>query len=113
MGPTLFLPDEFAALGCLGAVERAMGLMVGCGLQLQPVLQGETASRKRSGGAFRCRTGGALGQLRDLLTPDEIIQFAAHLRLLRVRGRPPAIAPTKLRYYADPEFQGLYAPGAA
>ena len=48
---------------------------------------------------------------RDLLAPDEIMQLPAHLQLLRVQGRPPAIV-AKLRRYADPEFQGLYAPGA-
>lgn len=38
-GSTLFLLDEFAALGRLEAVERAMGLMAGYGLQLWPILQ--------------------------------------------------------------------------
>lgn len=38
-GPTLFLLDEFAALGRLEAVEHAMGLMAGYGLQLWPILQ--------------------------------------------------------------------------
>lgn len=37
--PALFLLDEFAALGRLEAVERAMGLMAGHGLQLWPILQ--------------------------------------------------------------------------
>ena len=37
--PTLFLLDEFAALGRLEAVERAMGLMAAYGLQLWPILQ--------------------------------------------------------------------------
>ena len=37
--PTLFLLDEFAALGRLEAVQRAMGLMAGYGLQLWPILQ--------------------------------------------------------------------------
>ena len=37
--PALFLLDEFAALGRLEAVERAMGLMAGYGLQLWPILQ--------------------------------------------------------------------------
>lgn len=37
--PTLFLLDEFAALGRLQAIERAMGLMAGYGLQLWPILQ--------------------------------------------------------------------------
>lgn len=35
--PCLFLLDEFAALGRLEAVERAMGLMAGYGLQLNRV----------------------------------------------------------------------------
>lgn len=39
LGPALFLLDEFAALGRLEAVERAMGLMAGYGLQLWPILQ--------------------------------------------------------------------------
>ena len=38
-GAVLFLLDEFAALGRLEAVERAMGLMAGYGLQLWPILQ--------------------------------------------------------------------------
>ena len=37
--PVLYLLDEFAALGRLDPVERAMGLMAGYGLQLWPILQ--------------------------------------------------------------------------
>ena len=37
--PVLFLLDEFAGLGRLQPVERAMGLMAGYGLQLWPILQ--------------------------------------------------------------------------
>jgi len=37
--PVLFLLDEFAALGRLDPVERAMGLMAGYGVQLWPILQ--------------------------------------------------------------------------
>ena len=37
--PVLFLLDEFAALGRLEPVERAMGLMAGYGMQLWPILQ--------------------------------------------------------------------------
>jgi len=37
--PVLYLLDEFAALGHLAAVERAMGLMAGYGVQLWPILQ--------------------------------------------------------------------------
>lgn len=37
--PVLFLLDEFAALGHLASVERAIGLMAGYGVQLWPILQ--------------------------------------------------------------------------
>lgn len=37
--PVLYLLDEFAALGRLDAIERAMGLMAGYGVQLWPILQ--------------------------------------------------------------------------
>ena len=37
--PVLFLLDEFAALGRLDPIERAMGLMAGYGMQLWPILQ--------------------------------------------------------------------------
>ncbi|SFE88863.1 type IV secretory system conjugative DNA transfer family protein [Roseivivax sediminis] len=135
------------------------------------IVMGEAAARKRSGGTFRCRTGGAPSQLRDLygarastfvanagvqqvfgvndfetakwlsqsmgqetigyrtesrrpgdlpttgtsltgrdlLTPDEIMQLPSECQLLRLQGEPPAIA-RKLRYYADPEFAGLFTP---
>lgn len=37
--PVLFLLDEFAALGRLQAIETAMGLLAGYGVQLWPILQ--------------------------------------------------------------------------
>ena len=37
--PVLFLLDEFAALGRLGAIETAMGLLAGYGAQLWPIVQ--------------------------------------------------------------------------
>ena len=46
---------------------------------------------------------------RDLLTPDEIMQMPSNVQLLRVQGQPSALA-QKLRYYADPEFKGLFVP---
>ena len=153
-GPVLFLLDEFAALGRLEAVERAMGLMAGYGLQLWPILQDLSQLRALYGprastfvanagvqqvfGVNDYETAKWLSQSlgretvqyrtesrrpgdmpttgtsltgRDLLTPDEIMQLPSHLQLLRVQGRPPAIA-LKLRHYADPEFQGLYDRGA-
>jgi len=151
-GPTLFLLDEFAALGRLEAIERAMGLMAGYGLQLWPILQDMSQLNdlygKRAGtfvanagvqqvfGVNDYETAKWLSQMigqettgyqthsyrpddppsttqnltgRDLLTPDEIMQLPPKLQLLRVQGNPTAIA-RKLRYYADPEFRGLFAP---
>lgn len=37
--PVLYILDEFASLGHLAAIERAMGLMAGYGIQLWPILQ--------------------------------------------------------------------------
>jgi type IV secretion system protein VirD4 len=37
--PVLYLLDEFASLGYLASIERAMGLMAGYGVQLWPILQ--------------------------------------------------------------------------
>ncbi|WP_235047672.1 type IV secretory system conjugative DNA transfer family protein [Limimaricola cinnabarinus] len=151
-GPVLFLLDEFAALGRLEAVERAMGLMAGYGLQLWPILQDMSQLRDLYGArasTFVANAGvqqvfgvndfetakwlsQSMGQEtigyrtesrrpgdmptmgtsitgRDLLTPDEIMQLPPECQLLRLQGQPPAIA-RKLRYYADREFAGLFAP---
>ncbi|MEL6511758.1 MAG: type IV secretory system conjugative DNA transfer family protein [Pseudomonadota bacterium] len=150
--PTLFLLDEFAALGRLEALERAMGLMAGYGLQLWPILQdmsqlkdlyGERANTfianagvQQVFGVNDFETAKWLSQMigqettgfqtdsfkpgdnpsfsnnltgRDLLTPDEIMQMPPNVQLLRVQGQPSALA-QKLRYYADPEFKGLFVP---
>ncbi|MDD9728216.1 type IV secretory system conjugative DNA transfer family protein [Roseovarius sp. SK2] len=150
--PALFLLDEFAALGRLEAVERAMGLMAGYGLQLWPILQDMSQLRDLYGdrantfianagvqqvfGVNDFETAKWLSQMigqetsrfqtdsfkpgdgpsfsnhltgRDLLTPDEIMQMPPNVQLLRVQGQPSALA-QKLRYYADPEFRGLFVP---
>jgi len=152
--PTLFLLDEFAALGRLEAVERAMGLMAGYGLQLWPILQDMSQLKDLYGeraGTFIANAGvqqvfgvndfetakwlsQMIGQEtagfqtdsfkpgdgpsfsnnltgRDLLTPDEIMQLPPERQLLRVQGQATAVA-QKLRYYADPEFAGLFTPEA-
>ena len=150
--PTLFLLDEFAALGRLEAVERAMGLMAGYGLQLWPILQdmsqlkdlysdrantfianagvqqvfgvndfepakwlsqmiGQETSRFQTD-SFKPGDGPSFSNYltgRDLLTPDEIMQMPPNVQLLRVQGQPSALA-QKLRFYADPEFRGLFVP---
>lgn len=150
--PALFLLDEFAALGRLEAVERAMGLMAGYGLQLWPILQDMSQLKDLYGeraGTFIANAGvqqvfgvndyetakwlsQMMGQEttgyqtdsykpgdnpsfsnnltgRDLLTPDEIMQLRPENQLLRVQGQATAVA-QKLRYYADPEFAGLFVP---
>ena len=150
--PALFLLDEFAALGRLEAVERAMGLMAGYGLQLWPILQdmsqlkdlygdrantfianagvqqvfgvndfetakwlsqmiGQESSRFQTD-SFKPGDGPSFSNHltgRDLLTPDEIMQMPPNVQLLRVQGQPSALA-QRLRYYADPEFRGLFVP---
>jgi type IV secretion system protein VirD4 len=47
--PVLYLLDKFAALGHLAAIEPAMGLMAGYGVQLRPVLQDMHQLRARYG----------------------------------------------------------------
>ena len=162
--PVLFLLDEFAALGRLEPVERAMGLMAGYGVQLWPILQdlhqlrgtygpragtflanaglvqvfnvndtdtadwvsralgdttasyetdsrGETRQRHRLG-AGSTSTGTAAHLVRRaLLTPDEVRRLPADGQVLFKAGAPPIFA-RKLRYYADPEFRGLFDAGA-
>src|SRR3546814_7477575 len=56
----LFLLDEFAALGRLEPVERAMGLMAGYGIQLWPILQDVHQLRaiyERRAGTFLSQAG--------------------------------------------------------
>ena len=151
-GPILFLLDEFAALGRLEAVERAMGLMAGYGLQLWPILQDLSQLKALYGprantfvanagvlqtfGVNDLETAEWLSRLlgratigsetwshrpgdpasvsvgtmgRELMTPSEILQLPDHLQLLRLQGRPPMLA-SKIRYYDDPAFDGLYEP---
>jgi type IV secretion system protein VirD4 len=58
--PILYLLDEFAALGHLAPVERAMGLMAGYGVQLWPILQDIhqlRATYGRSAGTFMSNAG--------------------------------------------------------
>ncbi|MGO7837864.1 type IV secretory system conjugative DNA transfer family protein [Rhizobium johnstonii] len=44
---------------------------------------------------------------RPLLTPDEVRNMHAETELLFIAGQRPIVA-TKLRYYSDPEFSGLF-----
>jgi len=44
---------------------------------------------------------------RDLLTPDEVMRLPAGTMLLFRQGAYPILA-GKVRYFADPEFQGLF-----
>ena len=151
--PVLYLLDEFAALGHLAPVERAMGLMAGYGVQLWPILQDVHQLRATYGqraGTFLSNAGvlqvfgvndhdsarlvsDLLGQetvvfqtisraldvqqsgitygeqhtARPLLTPDEVRNLPQHVELLFLAGQRPIVA-SKLAYYADPEFRGLF-----
>ncbi|MGO8388436.1 type IV secretory system conjugative DNA transfer family protein [Rhizobium johnstonii] len=152
--PVLYLLDEFAALGHLAPIERAMGLMAGYGVQLWPIVQDIhqlRATYRQRAGTFLSNAGvlqvfgvndhdsarlvsDLLGQEtvvfntaartldsertglsfaeqhvgRPLLTPDEVRNLPASSELLFIAGRRPIVA-TKLRYYSDPEFVGLFA----
>lgn len=64
--PLLFVLDEFAALGHLSAIETAMGLMAGFGVQLWPIVQD-------------------LAQLRDLY-PARWASFIANASVVQVFG---------------------------
>ena len=44
---------------------------------------------------------------RALMTPDEVLRMGDNRMLLLRPGRAP-LAPWKVRYYADPEFRGLF-----
>ena len=44
---------------------------------------------------------------RDLLTPDEVMRLPAGAMLLLRQGAAPILA-GKVRYFADPEFRGLF-----
>ncbi|TBG75810.1 type IV secretory system conjugative DNA transfer family protein (plasmid) [Rhizobium leguminosarum] len=151
--PVLYLLDEFAALGHLAPIERAMGLMAGYGVQLWPIIQDIHQLRATYGqraGTFLSnagvlqvfgvndhdsarlvsdllgretvvfntaaraldseRTGLSFAEqhvARPLLTPDEVRNMHAKTELLFIAGQRPIVA-TKLRYYADPEFAGLF-----
>lgn len=151
--PVLYLLDEFAALGHLAPIERAMGLMAGYGVQLWPIVQDIhqlRATYDQRAGTFLSNAGvlqvfgvndhdsarlvsDLLGEetvvfntiaraldsektglsfaeqhvARPLLTPDEVRNLPASVEILFIAGQRP-IAAGKLRYYADPEFAGLF-----
>jgi type IV secretion system protein VirD4 len=44
---------------------------------------------------------------RELMTPDEVMRMASDRLILLTPGRRPALA-KKVRYFADPEFRGLF-----
>jgi type IV secretion system protein VirD4 len=149
----LYLLDEFAALGYLPPVERAMGLMAGYGVQLWPILQdihqlqavygpragtflsnagvlqvfgvndhegarlvsdllgSETVVFKTASATFNGDHSNlslaAHHTGRPVLMPDEVRRLSSDMELLFVVGQRPILA-RKLRYYADPDFEGLF-----
>lgn len=46
---------------------------------------------------------------RDLMTPDEVMRLPDNLMIVFRPGRSPLLA-SKVTYYAEPEFQGLFDP---
>jgi len=69
--------------------------------------QGETQQRNRFGaGSSSTGTAAHLAR-RALLTPDEVRRLPPDGQVLLKAGAPPIFA-CKLRYYADPEFRGLF-----
>ncbi len=93
--PILYLLDEFAALGHLAPVERAMGLMAGYGVQLWPILQDVHQLRATYGaraGTFLSNAGVLqLFGVNDLDTADWIAR---------------AIGKTDVRYFTDSYSEG-------
>lgn len=85
--PVLFLLDEFAALGRLQAIERAMGLMAGYGLQLWPILQDIHQLR----GHYRDRAGTFISNA-GVLQAFGVNDFETADMLSRTMGR------TTIRY---------------
>ena len=134
----LFLLDEFAAMGRLPAVERAMGLMAGYGMQLWPILQDIHQLRGlygRAAGTFFSNvavlqtfntgdfeTASLLSNMVGQSTVSfNIDQLAARPlmtpdeiltfpenRLLIFVQGMRPIAARKLRYYDDPLFKGQF-----
>lgn len=147
--PVLFLLDEFASLGRLQAVERAMGLMAGYGVQLWPILQDIHQLRALYGkgaNTFLANAGvlqvfgvndietaelvarsigkrdahymtGCYGEgkqtnsehiaARNLINADEIMRLPDDRMILLRQGHYPAKL-SKIRYYEDKEFKGLF-----
>ncbi len=151
--PVLYLLDEFAALGNLAPVERAMGLMAGYGVQLWPILQDVhqlRATYGRRAGTFLSNAGvlqvfgvndhdsarlvsdltgqetvvfqtmsraldaeksgisyGEQHVAHPLMTPDEVRNMHPSGQMLFIANQRPIIA-SKLRYFADREFEGLF-----
>jgi type IV secretory pathway TraG/TraD family ATPase VirD4 len=156
--PVLFVLDEFAALGHMEAIETAMGLMAGFGVQPWPILQDlsqlkhiygarwqtflancgalqafnvaehgtaeyfssllgkrtvqiKNLSAGRSGG-YDTKLTKSIGESfsatsRPLLMPDEIMRLPSDETLIFIQGARP-LRLKKLRYYAEPEFRGLF-----
>jgi len=150
--PVLMVLDEFAALGRLQAIETAMGLLAGYGVQLWPILQdlsqlqdlypGRWRSFLANAGAVQAFGVNDLGTAdylssllgtrtvtvrhegrsndgkqrgtenygpasRPLLMPHEIMRLQEGRQLVLIQGKSPILA-DRVRYYADPEFAGLF-----
>lgn len=136
--PVLFLLDEFAALGAMASIKRAMGLMAGYGMILWPFLQDLSQLKSQYGDAALTffANAGAIQYfgLNDIETAKQVSETIgqetrvtfngdAHARSLftpdELMRLPPEAeivmlkgkAPAllgKIEYFSDPEFAGLF-----
>jgi len=136
--PVLFLLDEFAALGRLQPVERAIGLMASYGLQLWPILQDIHQLRSLYGTSAGTLLSKTMGREtityetdgrseKDVLVkdPERSLSKTQHVAarnlmdaneimklatdtLLLMRVGENPLTVRKLRYYADKEFAGMF-----
>lgn len=136
--PVLFLLDEFAALGAMASVKRAMGLMAGYGMILWPFLQDLSQLKSQYGEAaltFFANAGAIqFFGVNDLETAKHVSDTigqttmvdasgSAHGRnlimpdeLMRLRQDIQLVmlkgrspaALKKLRYFEEPEFSGMW-----
>lgn len=90
-------------------VSRALGEMTET---YETGSRGQTRQRSWRTSNNSTSTGTAGHRVRrSLLTPDEVRRLPRDRQILLKAGTPPILA-RKLRYYADPEFRGLFDSGA-
>jgi type IV secretion system protein VirD4 len=93
--PVLFLLDEFAALGHLGAIQRAMGLMAGFGCQLWPIVQDMAQLQSLYPGRWPTFLSNAAGLQVWSVSERETMQYISAMlgnRTVTVRGESQSLS---------------------